>query len=472
MKAFYGLSENPFALTPDPRFISWSHTHRETFQHLTRCHQNHKQMVVVTGDSGTGKTTLLYALRAYLQTHAKQTPISLLSLAVANVHDLFTRMANDLGLARNGRDRADYWPTLNEFFTQHLQTDERIVLLLDAAQDVPDNILEEIGLLASIGTPQAKLFHIVLAGPPSLQDKLNAPRFVHIKARVGVVCHLAPLNQLETQAYITRRLEVAGLPEKPIFHPEAIAEIYRFSRGIPRAINVLCNHALLRGFLLQSSCIDAEIILHTAKNLAFYGVYDFHSNHHKKKSDGNLAGIDEKQTLSDADGVYEYQEKPRQMASRRNMARLPVALLTLGVTLLVAAATFFTLGGMLPERVARLHALVPPPWGKRLPTVLADMPESLSRPKDQGDLVAVAVQRAPAPTGVPAVTPPASMTSTVISTVRDAMVQAETMPLDMQSRTIAASIRARISKASECSVTPSAPSSQGQHETICGPRIP
>jgi general secretion pathway protein A len=470
MKAFYGLAENPFALTPDPRFISWSHTHRETFQHLTRRHQGHKQMIVVTGDSGTGKTTLLYALRAYLQAHAKQTPISLLPLSVANVHDLFTRMANDLGLERNGREMVDYLPTLNEFFIQHLQADERIVLLLDAAQDVPDNILEEVGLLASIGTPQEKLFHIVLASPPSLQDRLNAPRFLHIKARVGVVCHLAPLNLCETEAYITRRLEVAGLPEKPIFHPEAIAEIYRFSQGIPRAINILCNQALLRGFFLQSSCIDAEIILHTVQNPGFYGVPDFYSNHHKEKSDGNLAGMDEKQIPSDADGAYESQEKPRQLASRSNTRRFPVALLSLGVTLLVAAGTFLTLRGMLPERAAQLHALAPPPWGKRLPTVLDGMPESMSGLKDQRDIAAAAVQRAPAPASVPTVTPPAPVTS--IPVVQDAMAQAETMSLDMLSRTMAASIRARISKASACNVTPSAPSSQGQPGPICGPRVP
>jgi general secretion pathway protein A len=395
MKDFYGLTENPFALTPDPRFIAWSPTHRETFQHLIQAYQSHQPMSVVIGDRGMGKTTLLHALRASIQAQAPQTPLALLPLSGAQPQELFTRMAADLGLANSGGDRQDALSTLNAFFMHHLQADARIVLLLDATHDVPETLLEEIGFLACIGTSQTKLFHIVLAGPPSLQDTLNVPRFVPIKARVRVVCHLAPLTQRDTHAYITRRLAVAGRHETPLFHPEALTEIYRYSRGIPRAINLLCSHALLCGFHWQRTVIDAEIMRHVVKHMGFPGAQAGPSQPLKAQSTGQRQGRDAKPRPCDAAGVHAWQAKPPPSAARSHMGRLPVALLSLGVALLVAAGTFLTPGGLVPEQVAWLRALGPPVWHKRLPTAREGLPASTPGPQDQADPAAMAVQRPP-----------------------------------------------------------------------------
>ena len=273
------------------------------------------------------------------------------------------------------------------------------MLLLDAAHDVPKTLLEEIGFLASIATAQKKLFHIVLAGPPSLQDTFKAPRFVPRTARVRVVGHLAPLTPRDTHAYITRRLAVAGRQEPPLFHPDAIAAIYQCSHGIPRAINILCSHALLYGFRWQRACIDAEIIRHVVTHLRFPGGQAGPNHTPTAKRPGHRQGRDAKPRPWDTAGGDASQAKPRQIAARSHTARLPVALLTLGITLLVAAGTFVTPGGLGPARGAWLRARVPPAWDKPLPTAREGVPMSVQGPHDQTDPAAVAVQRTPAAPG-------------------------------------------------------------------------
>jgi general secretion pathway protein A len=398
MKDFYGLAEPPFALTPDPRFIVWSPTHRATFQHLLHAYQSHQPMSVITGDRGTGKTTLLQALRADLQAQAPQTPLALLSLAGTEAQALYMRMAAAFGLASSGRDRQDALSTLNAFFLHQLQTETRIVLLLDAAHEVPESLLEEIGFLARIGTAQHKLFHIVLAGPPSLQDTLTAPRFAPLKARVRVVGHLAPLTPRETHVYITRRLAVAGRQEHepPLFHPDAIAEIYHYSHGLPRAINLLCSHALLSGFRWQRACIDAELMRHVVTHLRFPGAQAGQSNDPTAKRRGPQPEGEAKPRPSDAEGGDASHAKPRQRAARSRTVRLPVALLSLGITLLVAAGTFVTPRGLGPARGAWLRARVPPTWDTRRPTARESVPTSVQGPEDQMDPAAVAGQWTPA----------------------------------------------------------------------------
>jgi general secretion pathway protein A len=399
MKDFYGLAENPFALPPDPRFIAWSPTHRATFQHLLHAHQSYQPMSVLTGDRGTGKTTLLHALKAAIQAHAPQTPLALLPLAGTQARELYTRIAAAFGLVRSERDRRDVMSILDGFFLRHFQAKARIVLLLDAAHEVPETLLEAIGFLASIATTQKKLFHIVLAGPPSLQDTLKAPRFVPRKARVRMVGHLAPLTPRETHAYITRRLAIAGRQEPPLFHPDAITEIYQYSHGIPRAINILCSHALLYGFRWQRACIEAEIIRHVVTHLRFPGVQAGPSHAPTAKRPGQRQERDAKPRPWDTAGGDASQAKPRPMAARSHTARLPVALLALGITLLVAAGTFVTPGGLGPMRGAWLRARVPPAWDKRLPTAHEGVPLSVQGSQDQTDPAAVAVQRTPAAPG-------------------------------------------------------------------------
>jgi general secretion pathway protein A len=399
MKDFYGLAENPFALPPDPRFIAWSPTHRKTFQHLIQAHQSHQLMSVIIGDRGTGKTTLLHALRAAIQAHASQTPLALLPLAGTQAHELYTRIAAAFGLVSSGRDRQDDLSTLQAFFLHQFQAEARIVLLLDAAHEVPEPLLKEIGFLASIGAAQQTLFHIVLAGPPSLQDTLKASRFVPRTARVRVVGHLAPLTPRETHAYITRRLAVAGRQEPPLFHPDAIAAIYQCSHGIPRAINILCSHALLSGFRWQRACIDAEIIRHVVTHLSFPGVQAGPSHAPTATRPGHRQGRNTKPRPWDAEGGDASQAKPRQMAARSHTARLPGALLALGLTLLVAAGAFVTPGGLGSARGAWLRARVPSAWDKRLPTAHEGVPMSLQGPQDQTAPAAVAVQRTSAAPG-------------------------------------------------------------------------
>ena len=263
MKTFYGLTENPFALPPDPKFFYWSPTHFEMFQHLGRSQQSHKNIMVVTGQPGTGKTALL---QAFANAQEPRTQLVFFNHAAASVNALLRRLVQLRGLENATRHRSDPLSTI-EALVQHK---EKIVLFLDNAHECAESLLEEIGILASIGTRKHKLFHIILTGPLSLPDHLAAPRLAPLRARVEGIGHLSPFNQHDTQAYIHRRLTVAGLPEGSLFDREAMAEIYRCSTGIPRAINQLCSHALLAGFAAHMPVIDAAIIRHMATQMGLH----------------------------------------------------------------------------------------------------------------------------------------------------------------------------------------------------------
>jgi general secretion pathway protein A len=508
MKVFYGLTDNPFALTPDPRFISWSPTHREAFQHLLTYHESRVQVIVLTGDRGTGKTTLLQALRADIQTHALQTPLSLLPPSIARVQDLYACMASDLGLASRGSDTQASLAALNACFMQHMQAHGRIVLLLDAAHEVPDPILEEIGLMASIGSPSHKLFHIVLAGHPSLPARLAAPQFAPIKARVSVVCHLSPLSQPDTHAYITRRLAVAGRPEQVLFHPDAIAEIHRCSRGIPRLINMICSHALLHGFLMHSTLINADIVRHTVTMLGFPGACDVPTEPHEAHIPSPLL---KRHTPphSDAHGVRALPPQPRRSA-RSTTRHLSVALLSLGVTLLVTAGTFMMSENPWSAPGARLRVWAPPARDRHPPAALQSVSELGPLPQGHPAPATAAGQPAraapgPAPVPTPALRlavapPPAPQTPfeggvaapprtrqllpprvpevtpvTPVATLpgaHNALGQANSKQLDRLSKTIAASIRQRMGQATACHGTPSPTASQGPPAPGCAPQGP
>jgi general secretion pathway protein A len=243
---FYGFREPPFNLTPDPRFLFFSDRHREAFNHILFGLQERKGFIQLTGEIGAGKTTVCRAILKQLGDTYRTALILNPSLTSAQ---LLRTILTELGLDGRRGDRASALETLNEFLLAQAGAGNDVVLLIDEAQDLDDELLEQVRLLSNLETERRKLLQIVLVGQPELRDKLNGQNLRQLRQRITVRYHLSPLSRAETERYIDHRLRVAGGVGRPIFTPWAIRTIHRYSRGVPRLINAVCDKALLYGFV-------------------------------------------------------------------------------------------------------------------------------------------------------------------------------------------------------------------------------
>ncbi len=263
-KRFYGLRENPFNVNPDPRFLcETSHT-REAFACLTYGIQNRKGFVVLSGEVGTGKTTLLNKLLDWL----KQEGIA--NAFVFNprldVTQFLDFMMADFGIACESNLKSQVLLTFNHWLLERHRAGETAVLVVDEAQNLSDDVLEEIRLLTNLETSTQKLLQIVLAGQPELERKLNQPHLRQLRQRITLRAKTYPLELEEVGQYVDERLHTAGADGKmQIFSPEALIAVHKYSRGIPRVINLLCEHALISGFVDQKLPLPVETIQEVAK---------------------------------------------------------------------------------------------------------------------------------------------------------------------------------------------------------------
>ncbi len=255
---FYGLKENPFNVTSDPNFLFMSKAHREALSFLTYGIQQRKGFLEITGEIGTGKTTLCKALLNKLDKTIKTALIinpdlSELQLLESIVEDFgieIPKKSNKLTLFR----------FLNKFLINQLSLGNNVVLIIDEAQNLKASLLEQIRLLSNLETEKEKLIQIALVGQPQLKDKLNSPSLTQLRQRISVRYHIKPLQTEELRDYITHRLAIAGSSGQIDFEDDAINEIYNFSEGVPRLINVICDRALLFGFVLETKKITADIV--------------------------------------------------------------------------------------------------------------------------------------------------------------------------------------------------------------------
>jgi general secretion pathway protein A len=243
---FYGFREAPFNLTPDPRFLFFSDRHREAFNHILFGIQERKGFIQLTGEVGAGKTTVCRAILKQLHEGYRTALILNPSLTSSQ---LLRVILTELGLQPKRGDRVCALETLNHFLLEEAAAGHDVVLLIDEAQDLGDELLEQVRLLSNLETEQRKLLQIVLIGQPELREKLNDPGLRQLRQRITVRYHLTPLSRMETERYIDHRLRVAGGNGRPTFTPWSIRTIHRYSRGVPRLINAVCDKALLYGFV-------------------------------------------------------------------------------------------------------------------------------------------------------------------------------------------------------------------------------
>lgn len=257
---YYGLREKPFSVTSDPAFFFLSSSHREALSHLVYGINERKGVIVISGEIGTGKTTLC---RVFLgQTKQKQKNVKTAFVINPNfsTKELLEAIVADFGISVLKKTKLFLVEQLNRFLLEETARGSNAVLIVDEAQNLKPNQLEEIRLLSNLETDKDKLLQIVLVGQPELKLKLNLESLVQLQQRVAVRYHIRPLGKNEVREYIGHRLKVAGSsPERIKFTEEAQEIIYNYSQGVPRLLNILCDRCLLAGFAAQVNTIDGEI---------------------------------------------------------------------------------------------------------------------------------------------------------------------------------------------------------------------
>jgi general secretion pathway protein A len=250
---FFGLAEKPFNETPDPRFLYLSPGHREVLAQLQYGMQEHKGFIVLTGKVGTGKTTLLHALRQRLADHIACSYVFDSTLPFDGILEY---LLEDLGIAKPEASRARRLMALNNFLLERERAGQNTLLILDEAQNLSPETLEQIRLLSNFETATTKLLQILLVGQPEFGGKLNLPELRQLKQRVGLRCHIPPLDLDEAHQYIRNRLRIAGARDRAIFNDAAIERITGYCGGIPRVINILGDLCLLFGYVEEKRRID------------------------------------------------------------------------------------------------------------------------------------------------------------------------------------------------------------------------
>lgn len=254
---YYGLSETPFDITPNPRFLFYSPKHREALNHLLYGIRERKGFVQLTGEVGAGKTTLC---RAMLGELGDRFATALILNPILDPDGLMKAVAMEFGLNVQGKDRLETVASLNEFLLALEKADRDAVLIIDEAQDLSNELLEQIRLLSNLETYDRKLLQIVLMGQPELRDRLNDPRLKQLRQRITVRYHLRPLRYSEVRQYIQHRLQVSGAKGAPYFSGPAAWRIHRYSQGIPRLINAVCDKCLLAGYVQQREKVDFSMV--------------------------------------------------------------------------------------------------------------------------------------------------------------------------------------------------------------------
>src|SRR6202790_4373302 len=257
-KKFFGLKENPFNVNPDPRYLFLTPHTQEALACLTYGIETRKGFILLTGEGGTGKTTLINKTLEWL--HKERVFTAFVFNPRLSVSQFFDFMMADFGIPCESRQKGQVLLKLNQWLLERYQAGERAVLIVDEAQNLSPQMLEEIRLLTNLETSTEKLLQIVLSGQPELEQKLNQPQLRQLRQRITLRAKTRQLTLEETRGYVQERLRIAGADNAGIFSPEAIETIHRYARGIARVTNLLCEHSLVSAFVDQRNPVPPEIV--------------------------------------------------------------------------------------------------------------------------------------------------------------------------------------------------------------------
>lgn len=284
---FYGFKESPFNLTPNSRFFFASPKHTEALDSLFYAIDQRKGFVVITGEIGSGKTTVCRTLLNKLDRH---TQIALITNTHLNSRDLLMTILEEFEIDFVPGSKAKLLSQLNAYLIEQLERNNNVVLIIDEAQNLKPSVLEEIRMLSNLETETEKLIQIILLGQPELKQKLALSSLEQLRQRVSVYFHLSPLNENDASDYIRYRTKIASSSDREYFTPEALKTIYEFSKGVPRLVNQICDNALLTGYVEEAQIIDERIITEVINDSPIFQLV----NSKKKllyEGDGNLNSV-------------------------------------------------------------------------------------------------------------------------------------------------------------------------------------
>ncbi len=270
---YFGLVEKPFSLTPDPKYLYRSQSHGSAFELLQYAIRRREGFITITGDIGTGKTTLC---RALLETIDRNTFTALVLNPFLSEEDLLKLVLQDFGVVSreqvkqgrlNGVSKQELIDTLYDFLLSLLPLRSSAVLIIDEAQNLPLQVLEQLRILSNLETDKEKLLQIILVGQLNLQPLLRSPDLRQLDQRVSIRYELKPLTAEEVNAYVTHRLMVAGGSSSATFVPKAMEQVFRLSGGIPRLINLICDRALLSAFSEHANRVTRDMVVKAAQSL-------------------------------------------------------------------------------------------------------------------------------------------------------------------------------------------------------------
>ncbi|MFA6320550.1 MAG: AAA family ATPase [Candidatus Omnitrophota bacterium] len=259
---YYGFNDKPFNLTPDSKFFFASAKHEEALNCLLLAISERNGFVVITGEIGSGKTTVC---RTLLNKLDPTTKVALVLNTHLGKKELLTTILEDLGIEYSSTSKTHLISALNKYLIKQASNDTNVVLIIDEAQNLTPSVIEEIRMLSNLETEREKLIQIVLMGQPELRKKLAMPKLEQFRQRVVFHYHLDPLTHVETKDYIKHRLKKAGNEFANIFTEDAIDEVYVYSKGVPRLINLICHNALISGLVHEARQIDGAIVLEAIK---------------------------------------------------------------------------------------------------------------------------------------------------------------------------------------------------------------
>ena len=263
---YFGFSEKPFNITPDPNFLYLSPVHEELLTSIVYGIQERKGLVVVVGEVGTGKTTMLNTALEWLSRKTKAAYVCNYDM---NFEELLAVALFELDLAKTGDklSKVEALRCLNEFARKQLSQGGNVAIIVDEAQNLDFKSMENLRLLSNMETPKHKLIQIVLCGQPELDAKLDLPELVQLKQRVSIRRRIQPLSEAETYEYVQHRLEVAKHPGSALFETQALEHIWEYTAGVPRKINILCDNALMIAFKGKATTINQALIKEALKDL-------------------------------------------------------------------------------------------------------------------------------------------------------------------------------------------------------------